>query len=72
MEWNLSPVETAGVVAVGLAMAYGASKVAEATETPKSHQIAMLAGGAAIYTAGVVIGTNRPAAGFLPVLQHPR
>lgn len=66
MEWNLSAGETAGVVAVGLAMAYGLGKVGGAIEAPKSQHLAMLAGGAAIYTAGVVIGTNRPAQGFLP------
>jgi hypothetical protein len=63
--WNLSATETAGVVGVGLLMAYGANKVANAMETPASHQAAMLLGGAALYTAGVVIGTNRPQQGWM-------
>jgi hypothetical protein len=66
MEWSLSAGETAGVAAVGLALAYGANKLANAQSTPEAHQWAMLLGGTVLYTAGVVIGTNRPAQGFLP------
>ena len=66
MDWKLSAGETAGVVGVGLLLAYGAKQLANATKTPEAHQAAMLAGGAVLYTAGVVIGANRPAKGFLP------
>ena len=67
MEWKLSAGETAGVVGVGVVLALGANAIANAAKTPDSHKLAMLAGGAALYTAGVVIGANRPPAGFLPV-----
>jgi hypothetical protein len=61
--WNLSPVETAGVVAVGVGLAWLANKVSN-TQTAH-HQAAMLAGGATLYALGVVIGTNRPADGWI-------
>jgi hypothetical protein len=64
MEWNLSALETAGVVAVGLGLGAASNYAANKMETPRSHQAAMLAGGAALYTLGVVIGTNRPAQGW--------
>jgi hypothetical protein len=66
VEWNLSAGETAGVAAIGLALAYGANKLANTQEVPAKHQAAVLAGGTLLYTLGVVIGTNRPAQGFLP------
>lgn len=66
MKWNLSPVETAGVAAVGLALAFAANKVSNAQKDAKVHQAAMLGGGVLLYTLGVVIGTNRPVAGFVP------
>lgn len=65
MKWNLSATETAGVVAVGLGMAWAANKVSNAQKTTEAHQWAMLLGGATLYTAGVVIGTNRPAGGWM-------
>ena len=64
MEWKLSPVETVGVVGVGLLMAYGANKIANTQESPDAHQWAMLLGGATLYTAGVLIGANRPETGW--------
>jgi len=63
MKWNLSTKETAGVIAVGAVLAFIANK-AENTQTTH-HQAAMLAGGTLLYVAGVVIGTNRPAGGFI-------
>jgi hypothetical protein len=61
--WNLSAKETAGVVAVGVGLAWLANKVSN-TQTAH-HQAAMLAGGTLLYTLGVVIGTNRPVTGFI-------
>ncbi len=74
LKWNLSGVETAGVVGVGLGLAFVANKISNAQQTPKAHQAAMLLGGAALYTAGVVIGANRPAQGwqFPPLLEQRR
>jgi Mg2+/citrate symporter len=65
MEFNLSAKEAAGVFAVGLAMAFVADKVTDQVQDKKAHTAAILAATAAIYTAGVVIGTNRPPAGFI-------
>ena len=65
MDYKLSGKETVGVIAVGLAASEVARRVSNAQKTPKSHQIAMLASGAALYFAGVYIGTNRPAGGYL-------
>jgi hypothetical protein len=70
MEWNLSLAETLAVLAVGGVLAFVADKGAEMTEsftdpTAKQKEIIALAGTALIYTAGVVIGTNRPAGGFI-------
>ena len=65
MDYKLSGKETAGVIAVGLAASEVARRVANAQKSPKSHQIAMLTGGAALYVAGVYIGTNRPPGGYL-------
>jgi hypothetical protein len=65
MHWNLSPKETAGVLAVGAALAFVANKVSNVQPDQKAHQAVMLAGGTLLYTLGVVIGTNRPAAGYL-------
>ena len=62
MNWKLSGKETVGVFAVGLALAWAARKV---TPMGPAHMTAMLASGAALYTAGVVIGANRPAKGFI-------
>ena len=64
MLWKLSPLETAGVAGVGLLMAYGANKIANSQATPEAHQWAMLLGGATLYTAGVLIGANRPEEGW--------
>ena len=61
--WNLSAGETAAVTAVGVGFAWLAAK-AQNTQTTH-HQAAMLAGGTALYVLGVVIGTNRPAAGWI-------
>ena len=63
MSWKLGPKETAGVAVVGLALAVVANKVANTQTT--HHQTAMLAGGVALYTLGVVIGANRPADGWI-------
>ena len=62
MNWKLSGLETAGVVAVGVALAWAARSV---TPQGRTHMTAMLASGAALYTVGVVVGANRPAAGFI-------
>lgn len=65
MKYKLSAKETVGVLAVGLAASEVARRVANAQKSQKSHQIAMVAGGTALYFAGVYIGTNRPTAGWL-------
>ena len=65
MEYKLSRKETAGVVAVGLATSEVARRIANSMGSNKSHQIAMLVGGATLYYAGVVVGTNRPAGGYI-------
>jgi len=65
MQWKLGPKETAGVFAVGLAMAFAADKVTDKVQSPKKHAMALLGATAAIYTVGVVIGANRPPAGYL-------
>lgn len=64
MQWKLNPLETAGVVGVGLGLAFVANQISNAQKTSRAHQAAMLFGGAALYTAGVVIGANRPAQGW--------
>jgi hypothetical protein len=64
MKWNLSPVETAGVIAVGAGLGLATNYVANQFRDPRAHQLAMLATGVGLYTAGVVIGTNRPAGGW--------
>lgn len=64
MQTKLSWTEILGVVAVGLAMAYGSNLVTTRFKSQKSHGLAMLVSGAALYTAGVVIGTQRPAEGW--------
>jgi tRNA A37 N6-isopentenylltransferase MiaA len=65
MDYKLSAKETVGVLAVGLAASEVARRVANAQKSQKSHQIAMVVGGTALYFAGVYIGTNRPAAGWI-------
>jgi hypothetical protein len=64
MNWKLSPAETAGVLAVGAALAFVSNKLVSQTSGP-DHMRAMLASGAVLYTAGVIIGANRPAQGFI-------
>jgi hypothetical protein len=64
MKWNLTPLETAGVIGVGLVLGLGTSAAANQVQAPQAHNLAMLAGGAALYTIGVVIGTNRPPQGW--------
>lgn len=71
MDYKLSGKETVGVIAVGLAASEVARRVSNAQKTPKSHQVAMLATGAALYFAGVYIGTNRPAGGYMGLAVHP-
>ena len=65
MKWKLTAGETAGVVAIGLGLGWLSSKVSNNFESQQGHQRAMIAGGAAVYTAGVVIGANRPKKGYL-------
>lgn len=65
MKYKLSAKETAGVIAVGLATGEVARRIANSMKSDKSHQIAMVVGGATLYYAGVVIGTNRPESGFI-------
>ena len=65
MDYKLSGKETAGVIAVGLVTSEIARRAANAMKSNKSHQIAMVVGGATLYYAGVVVGTNRPAAGYI-------
>jgi uncharacterized Ntn-hydrolase superfamily protein len=62
---KLSGKETVGVIAVGLAASEIARRLANAQSNQKTHQITMLASGAALYFAGVYIGTNRPAGGYI-------
>ena len=70
MEWNLSPIETAGVVAVGLGLGFLTNQAVNQTDTPNTHLAAALAGGTALYTIGVVIGTNRPKKGWeIPMVE---
>jgi hypothetical protein len=64
MQTKMSWTEILGVVAVGLAMAYGSNLVTTRFKAPKSHGLAMLISGATLYTVGVVIGTKRPAEGW--------
>lgn len=64
MRWKLSLPETAGVSFVGLALGFGAAKLASSVKG-KSHGAAMVLTGALLYLLGVVIGANRPAAGYL-------
>lgn len=63
--WKLSAGETAGVVAVGLGLGYLSNMVANSQTSDTAHQRAMLLGGAALYTLGVVIGAARPAGGWI-------
>jgi F0F1-type ATP synthase assembly protein I len=63
--WNLSAKETAGVVAVGVGLGFIANKISNSQKSDQAHQMAMLFGGVALYTLGVVVGTNRPAGGWL-------
>ena len=65
MKYKLSGKETAGVIAVGLATSEVARRIANSYKSKKSHQIAMLVGGATLYYAGVVVGSNRPEGGFI-------
>ena len=65
MDYKLSGKETAGVVVVGLATSEVARRIANSMGSDKSHQIAMLVGGATLYYAGVVVGTNRPVGGYI-------
>ena len=64
MKWNLSPKETAGVAVVGILMG-GALYYLTDEETGPANLWSVLGGATLIYTLGVVIGTNRPAAGFI-------
>lgn len=66
MEWKLSAGETVGVVGIGVGLAWLTDTVAKKTTKKKrNRRRAMIAGGTALYTAGVVIGANRPPEGFL-------
>lgn len=65
MKYKLSGKETVGVIAVGLVASEIARRLANAQGNQKTHQITMLASGTALYFAGVYIGTNRPAGGYL-------
>lgn len=56
--YPLSLTETAGVVGVGFALAFGANAVSNRARTGKGHQRAMLLGGVTLYTLGVVIGAK--------------
>ena len=63
-KWNLSAPETAGVVGVGVGLGFLANMFSNTQQTTEGRNRAMLAGGTALYTAGVVIGTNRPKSGY--------
>jgi len=65
MKYKLSGKETAGVVAVGLIASEVAKRITNSQKTTQSHQTAMLLSGALLYCVGVVIGSNRPPAGYL-------
>ncbi len=63
MAWNLSPKETAGVIAVGFGLTWATTKLVQALGT--GGTVAALGGGTLLYTLGVVIGTNRPSGGWI-------
>ena len=65
MKWNLSPVETAGVVGIGLGLSWLGTAFTSGDQTTPSQRTGRVIGGTALYTAGVVIGTNRPKRGFI-------
>jgi hypothetical protein len=69
MQWNLSPVETAGVVGVGLGLGWLGCGLTSNANTTSSQRAACIVGGAALYTGGVVIGTNRPKKGYLSMAK---
>jgi hypothetical protein len=56
MNWPLSSKETAGVVTVGIILAWAARKV---------PLVPVVASGAALYTVGVAVGAKRPSGGYL-------
>lgn len=64
MQWKLNAAETAGVVGVGVGLGLLAKWATEQPRESNARAIATVAGGAAIYTAGVVIGANRPKSGW--------
>ena len=62
-QYKLSATETAGVVGVGVVLGIISN---EATGQRQSkHAMAMIVSSAALYTLGVVIGTNRPEGGWM-------
>lgn len=64
LKYKLSPTETAGVVGVGVVLGIISNQITTKVTGPQ-HLTAMVISGAALYTLGVVIGTNRPEGGFL-------
>jgi hypothetical protein len=64
MKYKLSATETAGVVGVGVVLGI-ISNQATGRVAPAQHAMAMIASSAALYTLGVVIGTNRPEGGWM-------
>jgi len=63
-QYKLSGAETAGVVTVGVVLGFISTQMTSRV-APAQHATAVLAGAALIYTLGVVVGTNRPADGFM-------
>lgn len=61
---KLSGKELAGVIAVGVALSWVARAAQNRATAPRSHQLAMLLSGAALYAIGVEIGARRPPEGF--------
>jgi hypothetical protein len=64
LQYKLSATETAGVVGVGVALGLISNQIT-GRFSGREHLTAMVVSGAALYTLGVVIGTNRPEGGFL-------
>ena len=65
LQYKLSATETAGVVGVGVVLGLISNQITGRFPSGREHLTAMVVSGAALYTLGVVIGTNRPEGGFL-------
>ena len=68
LQYKLSATETAGVVGVGVVLGLISNQIT-GRFSGREHLTAMVVSGAALYTLGVVIGTNRPEGGFRPSMS---